>query len=161
LPAEVVGQIAGLGEEILERRTLDLFHVAGTAETRIEILLKERAKIDLVEGVFLFRGGERRFFLLRGGGGGAIALFLAAAHVIEQRNRVLEFFEDRVLDHFGRNHVLKLELVQREHGDHLDKARRQDLPLRQSDVQLVLQQHHTIRPLPKTLHSQPSMRDWL
>ena len=62
LPREMVGECRGFGEEVLERRPLDLFHLAAAAIAGIEILLKERAKIDFFERIFLFRRGDRIFF---------------------------------------------------------------------------------------------------
>src|SRR5579883_1611884 len=141
LPHQVVGQRAGLGQKILERRALDVFHFARAAVAGIQIVLEERAKIDLVERIFLFFGGEGSFF---GGGGrsGAVACFLAAAHFVDEGNGIFQFFENRVLHHLGVDHVLELDLVERKDRNHLDQARGEDLALRQLDVQFVLQHHH-------------------
>ena len=72
-----------------------------------------------------------------------VALFLAPANFIDQRNRILQFFQNRILHHFRIDHVLKLDFVEREDRHHLHEARGQNLPLRQLDVQLVLQHYHT------------------
>ena len=143
LPQQVVAQVSRLRQEVLERRLLDLFHFPRAAITGIQIVLEERAKIDLFERILLLiRDGRRTLF--RGGclGGQPVAFFLLASDIIEQRNGVFQLFQHRVLDHLGIDHVLELELVEREHRHHLHETRRQNLPLRQLDVQFVLKQHH-------------------
>jgi len=89
---------------------------------------------DLFEGVFLIGSRSGTLF----GCGSALAFFLAAANVVNQRNRVFELLENRILDHLGIDHVLELELVEREHADHLHQARGKDLPLRDLETQFVL-----------------------
>ena len=127
LPNQVVGQTAGLGKEILERGPLDVLHLTRAAIAGIEIVLEERAEIDLFEWIFLLNisGGGGAFFDRR-----VIAFLFASIHVVDQGNGLFQFFENRVLHHFGRDHVPKLKLVEREDADHLDKARGQDLSLR-------------------------------
>jgi hypothetical protein len=66
------------------------------------------------------------------------AFFFLATNVIEHRHRIFKLFQHRVLDHLGIDHVLQLKLVEREYGHHLHETRRQNLPLRQLDVQFVL-----------------------
>ena len=136
LPGEVVGKVRRLGEEILERGTLDVLHLAVGAVTGIEIVLEERAEIDLFERIFLFDGGDGIFFV--GGGSGAFAVFFFLADFVEQRNRVFQFFENRVLDHLSIDHVLELKLVEREDRDHLHQARGKDLALRELNAEFVL-----------------------
>ncbi len=139
----MVGQIARLGQEVLERRLLDFLHLARTAIARIEILLEERAEVDLLEGVLLF--GRRDGIFFRGGlGGNAVALFFLAPNVVQHGDGVFQFLKDRVLDHLGVDHVLELKLVEREHRDHLHEARRKDLPLRKLYVQFVLKKNHDL-----------------
>jgi hypothetical protein len=81
----VVGQSCGLGEEILERRAFDLFHLAAGAVAGIEIILKEGSEVDLFERIFLFDRGDGIFF---GGSlsGGAVEVFFLAADLVDQRN---------------------------------------------------------------------------
>ena len=126
-----------LGEKILERRALDLFHLAVGAVAGVEIILEERAEIDLFEGIFLFDGGDGIFFV--GGGSGALAVLLFFADFVEQGNGVFQFFENRILDHLGIDHVLELKLVEREDGDHLHQARSKDLALGEFYAEFVLQ----------------------
>ena len=81
----MVGESAGAGKEILERRPLNLFPLLAAAKTRIEIVLEISAKINLVEGV-LFLGGNvgldaACFDLL---GGLPVTFFLAARNIVEQ-----------------------------------------------------------------------------
>ena len=65
LPHQMVGQSRGLGEEVLERRLLAVFHLDGGAQAGIEVFGEERAEIDFFEGVFFF-GGFGRLFQDRG-----------------------------------------------------------------------------------------------
>src|SRR4029077_4586225 len=109
----------------------------------MEILLEERAEINFVEWIFLFFRRDRSLFNGRGGGD-AVALFFAPADIVNQRNGIFQLFENRILHHFRIDHVLKLDLVERKDRNHLNKARSQDLPLRQFDVQFVLQHYHAI-----------------
>src|ERR1700756_2116082 len=136
----MVGEIRRLGEKILKRRTLDVFHLAVRAIAGIKIVLEEGTEIDLFEGILLFDGGNGIFF--GGGGSGAFAVFLFFADLVEQRNRVFELFEDRVLDHLSIDHVLELKLVEREDRDHLHQARGKNLALRELYAEFVLQQNH-------------------
>src|SRR6266849_8762515 len=108
----MIGEIAWPGEEVLKRRALDLFHLAVSAITRIEIVLKERAEIDFFEGIFLLVRGDGIFF--GGGGSGALAVFFFLADVIEERNCFFQLFENRVLDYLIIDHVLQVMLVERE-----------------------------------------------
>ncbi len=71
-------RLLGLGKEILERRALDVFHLARAAIAGIEIILEKGAKIDFFEGIFLLFGGRGSFF-----GGRTVAVFLAAADIVE------------------------------------------------------------------------------
>ncbi len=125
-----------------KRRALDLLHLAVCAIAGIEIILKERAKINLFEGIFLFDGSDGIFFVA--GGSGALAVFFLLANFVEQRNRFFQLFENRVFDHLGVDHVLELKLVEREDRDHLHQARGEDLALRELDAKFVLQQNHEI-----------------
>ena len=137
----MIAQVPRLRQEVLERRLLDLFHFSRAAIPGIQIILEERAKIYLLERILLLIRDCRTLFRGRLGGQ-PVAFFLLASDIIEQRNGIFQLFEHRVLDHLGIDHVLELELVEREHGDHLHETRRQNLSLGQLDVQLVLKKHH-------------------
>ncbi len=100
----------------------------------IEIFLKERAKINFFEGIFLFFRGNRVFF-----GRDPFAIFFLAGGVIEQGNGVFQLLQNRILHHLGGDHVAQLKLVEREHADHLHEARREDLPLRDFQMELGLE----------------------
>ena len=83
----MVGESAGAGKEILERRPLNLFPLLAAAKAGVEIILEISAKINLVEGV-LFLGGNvgldaACFDLL---GGLPVTFFLAARNIVEQRH---------------------------------------------------------------------------
>ena len=125
----MIGQVARLREEILERRALDFLHLAVRAVAGVEVVLKKRAKINFFEGIFLFDRGDGIFFVVRDSS--ALAVFFFLADFVEQRNRFFQFLENRVLHHLSSDHVLELKLVEREDGDHLHQARRQDLALRE------------------------------
>src|SRR4051812_22677373 len=125
----MIRKIAWLGKKILKRWTLNLFHLAVSAITRIEIVLEERAEVNFFEGIFLFVRGDGIFF--GGSSSSPVAVFLFLADVIDQRNCFFQLFENRVLDHLSVDHVLELKLVERQDGDHLHQARSKDLALGQ------------------------------
>jgi hypothetical protein len=128
LPGEVVREIRWLGKEILERRTLDLFHLAVSTVAGIEIVLEKRAEVDLFKRIFLLGSGDR--ILFGRCSGGAFPVFLFLAYFVEQGNGILKLLKDRVLHHLSVDHVLQLKLVEREDRDHLHQAWGQDLALR-------------------------------
>src|SRR5512133_2416987 len=100
----------------------------------VQILLEKGTKVDLFEGIFLFRGSDWTLF-----GGRTLALFLPASDVVDERNRIFQLFQNRVLHHLAIDHVLELKLVERKDADHLHEARRKYLPLRYFEAQSVLQ----------------------
>src|SRR5581483_4390276 len=128
LPHQVIGQIGGLGKEILKRRALDFFHLTRRAISGIQVLLEKGAKIDFFERIFFLRGRKRRFF--GGRRDGTIPVFFAAVHIVQQWNGVFQFLKVRVLYHLGIDHVLELKLIERKHTDHLYQSWGQDLSLR-------------------------------
>src|SRR5437867_8342766 len=111
----MISQGTWLRKKILKRWAFDFLEVTLTAETRIEVILKKRAEINFLEGVFLVLRSSRGFFSRRG----TFALFLPTADIIYQRNGIFQLLEDRVLHHLGSDHVLELKLVERKHADHL------------------------------------------
>src|SRR3954451_11072478 len=125
----MISQIARLRKEVLERRALDFFHFAVGAIAGVEVVLEKRSEIDLFEGIFLLRSGDR--ILFSGGGSGALAVFFLLANLVEKRNGILEFLENGILDHLAIDHVLKLELIECEDGDHLHETRSKHLALRE------------------------------
>ena len=134
----MIGQIARLGKEILKRRTIGAFKILRTAKSRIEIILKIRAEIDLLKRVLLLAGlfsrCERRLLRsLR-----ALAICLASGNLVEQRNAGFEFLQNRVFNDLRIDHLSELELVQRKHADHLHEPRREDLLLRDLEIEFVL-----------------------
>src|SRR5438094_109855 len=52
-----------------------------------------------------------------------------------QRKHLFQLLEHGVGNHLLIDHLAQLELVEREHADHLDEPRRQDLLLRHPEVQ--------------------------
>ena len=62
LPQQVVAQVPRLRQEVLERGLLDLFHFPRTAITGIQIVLEERAEIDLLERILLLIRDGRTLF---------------------------------------------------------------------------------------------------
>ena len=63
-------------------------------------------------------------------------------YIVDHRNGIFQFFENGVLHHLGSDHVLELKLVEREDADHLHQSRREDLPLRDLQIQSWLKEHH-------------------
>ena len=131
----MIGKIGSLRQKILERRALDFFHFAGAAIARIEILLKERAKVDLFERVLLLRRRNGIFF----SSDRALPLLFATSDIIHEGNRILQFLQNWILHHLAVDHVLKLKLVERKHADHLHEPGCKYLPLRYFEAQSVLQ----------------------
>ena len=136
MPHQVIGEIAWFREEILERRPFDFLHLITAAKARIEIFLKEGTEINFFEGIFLLFGGDRRRFLRRSL---PVAVFFPPVHIINKRDRILQFLQNRIFHHFGGDHVLEFKLVERKHADHLHQTRSKDLSLRDFQVQFGLQ----------------------
>src|SRR5436305_11774695 len=110
----MVGEGGRRGEEMLEGWLVGVFVFYGGAETGLEIVTEIGAEVDLIERIFGFSGcGLRRERLnfLRG--------FALTIYVIEDGYRRFEFFENGVLGQFLVNHLLELDLVEREDTDHL------------------------------------------
>ena len=128
----MIGQSCGLRQKIFERRALDFFHLAARAVAGVEVVLEERAEVDLFERILLFRRDGS--FFGRGLGGGAVEAFFLAADIVDQGDGIFELFEDRILDHLGVDHVLELKFIEREDGDHLHQTRGEDLALGKFDA---------------------------
>ena len=131
LPRQVIGQSRRLGEKVFKRGLLAVFILRLRAIAGVEILLEVRAKIDLVEDVFL---GWRGRFLCR-----SLQPLLAACNLIQHRNCFVNLFQDGIFHQFRIDHLLELELVQRKNTHHLHQARRQHLTLGHLQTQFWLQ----------------------
>ncbi len=138
LPEEVVGQRGGRREEILNRGFLDLLVVVRRAETGIQIILEIGPKVDLVEGVFLFGLG----FGDRLGFDRPVAILFCAGDVVEEGNGLVHLLQNRVLGDLRLDHLLQLQLVQRQNADHLHQSRRQNLALRDLETEFWLKKYH-------------------
>ena len=132
---EVIGQAGRRGEELVERRLLDFFVFAarGALGAGVEVLREEGAEIEFVERI----GGRRfgnlfRFFLQEG----FVGIAVGGDAVFGQ------LFENRVLHDLLIDHLPQLETIQRQHADHLDEARRQNLLLRQPEMQFGCEPVH-------------------
>ena len=68
--------------------------------------------------------------------------FLTARNLIQHRNRLVNLLQHGIFHHLGIDHLLQLELVERQHAHHLHQARSQDLALRYFQAQFGLQQRH-------------------
>ena len=95
------------------------------------MLLKIGAEIPFFNQVVLVpvadfhtRRGFARFFLLG-----------PLRYLVERGGALGQFFENGVHDHLLVDHLAQLELVEREHADHLHQAGRQNLLLRHLEVQ--------------------------
>ena len=138
----MVGQLLRDGKKVLERRlvVVRLEVVAGSI-AGVEIILEIRAEVDLFERVPFFRRvlSHGHFFLCR-----ALPLRIPARYVVQQRDMFFYFFQHWIFNDFRVDHLLQLELVQRQHADHLHQARREYLPLRNFEAQLWLKKRHYI-----------------
>ncbi len=121
----MIGEGAGLGKEILKRRLVGLLKTVGRAEAGIQIILKVGAKVYFVERVTLvaLRLGRDLFYA-------ALALRLFQGDVIDEGNTLFQLFQHRILNNLGVDQLFQLQLVERQHADHLHQARRQNLTLR-------------------------------
>jgi hypothetical protein len=139
LPGEMVGKGIRLGEEVLKGRFFALLEAVRGPEAGVEVVLEVGPEIDLREGVFFL------FWCLDGSGDlfhRPIPLRLASLHVVEEGNALLDLIEDRILRHLGLDHLLQLQLIQRQHADHLHEARGQYLSLSHFEAQLGLKKCH-------------------
>jgi len=128
LPHQMIAETARRRKKLLERRPLGDFaflRLAAVA-TRIEILVEECADVEFVERIrfWLFR-----HFLGFGFQEGFVAV------VVGLRRLFAELFENRVGYHLLVDHFAEFETVQGEDADHLDQARRQNLLLRNFQVE--------------------------
>ena len=137
LPEEVIGQCAGLGQEVFERRRFVHFVVVRGTEAGIEIFLEIGAKVHFLKGIGLLALGVGDDLF-----GRPFALRLLAGDVVEEGNVFFQFLKYRILDDFGVDHLPQLELVQGKHTDHLHEARCEYLPLRDLQAQSWLKQCH-------------------
>src|ERR1700721_1517702 len=94
----MVGEIGWLGEKVFERRPFDIFHLVVSAIAGIEVVLEERAEVDLCEGIFLLCRSGGIFFV--GRRGGAVAVFFFFSNFVELRNGIFPPFGNGVLAHF-------------------------------------------------------------
>src|SRR5208337_3726935 len=127
LPFQVSRQRGGLGEKILERRSLDNLGF-WRSKSGVKVVVEKRPEIDLLERILMvavsgdvLRRGRSAFRLL--------------VDFIDGRNVLRDLFQNRVGNHLPVNHLPQLELIERKNADHLHKARRQDLLLRHLEVQ--------------------------
>ena len=61
---------------------------------------------------------------------------------IQHRNGLVNLFQNRVLHHLRIDHLLQLELVERQNAHHLHQAWSQDLALRDFQAHSGLEQRH-------------------
>src|SRR4029077_13488684 len=64
--------------------------------------------------------------------------------LVDYRNIGFKLFQNRILDDFGVDHLLQLELVHRQYADHLHESRGQDLLLRNLKIKSVLKKDHLV-----------------
>ncbi len=135
----MVRESPGLGEEIFKRGTVNLFQIGGIAVAGIQVIAEERPEIDLIEGIFLL--GLRAGFVLLLDVFCVLALvsFFTSGDFIQQWNGGIQLLQHGVLHHFRVDHLLELQLVEREHAHHLDQPWSENLLLRDPQVQFVLE----------------------
>ena len=136
LPEQVVAQRLRARQKVLKRGRIHIFKgAAARTETGVQVVLKVAAKVDFVERI-LFRPLGFRHLLLSG----KFAVPVASGQFIKACGALVDLLEDGVLHHLGVDHLLQFQLVEREYAHHLHQARRQHLPLRNTEIQLGLQQ---------------------
>jgi hypothetical protein len=121
---------------MLKRWLVELLEVRGGFEAGVEIILKVGTEINLVEWVFFFPRLFARNLFNR-----TVAVAFLPMQFVNGRRGFLKLFQNGVLDHLRVDHVLQLELVQREHADHLNQPGRKHLALGDLEVQFWLKQH--------------------
>src|SRR6266850_5578325 len=128
LPGQVIAEAGSRGKKLLERRTLGNFALlrAATVPAGIEILIEEGADVEFVKGI--------RFRLLRDFFGFCLQEGFVAV-VVGLRGLFALFFQDRVGNHLLVDHLAQLKAIEREHADHLNEARSQNLLLRNLQIQ--------------------------
>src|ERR1700733_8297870 len=125
LPEKVIGEGAGLGKKIFKRWFVGLFKTVGRAEARIQIILEVGSKIDLIKRITLVALGLSCNLFDT-----AVPFGFPEGDVIDEGNALFQLFQHRVLNDLGVDQLLQLQLVERQHTDHLHQARRQYLTLR-------------------------------
>ncbi len=136
----MIGKCSGTGKKILERWPVDFFQISRAAVSRIEVVSEERAKINLVEGIFfLFRGSGRfhRQALLGLFPVVALARLFTSGYLIQQRYGRIKLLQHGVLYHFSIDHLFEFELVERQYAHHLHEPRCEDLLLVKSTVVIL------------------------
>ena len=143
LPRQVIGQSCRLGEKVLKRGLFALFVLRLCAITGVQVVLKVRSEVDLIEGV-LGRGRRLLGDALLSSAllSSALQAHLPASNRIQHRNRLVNLLQDGILDHLGIDHLFELELVERKNAHHLHQTRSQDLALCDLQAQFGLQKRH-------------------
>ena len=139
LPGQMVGQILRGRKELIEGRTLNVFAFAagGALGSGIEILRKEGAKIEFIEGIgFGLLRNFFDFFLEKG---------LVGIAILRRRVAFGHFIENRVRHDLLIDHLPQFQAVQRQHADHLNEPRRQNLLLRDAETQFGCEPVHSLQ----------------
>src|SRR5712672_1536294 len=128
LPGKMIAEAGSRGKKLLERRTLRNFALlrAAPVSTGIEVLIEEGTNVELVKGI--------RFGLLRDLFGFCLEKGFVAV-VVGLRWLFALLFQDRVGNHLLVDHLAQLKPIEREHADHLNEARSQNLLLRNLQIQ--------------------------
>ena len=123
----MVGQPGGRGKKLLERGPLGDFALLRlpAVAAGIQVLVEERADVELVEGIGFFLLRDLFGFRLQEG-------FVAV--VVGDGGFFGELFQDGIRDHLLVDHLAKFQAVQRQYADHLHKPGRQNLLLRHPEV---------------------------
>src|SRR5438034_4789672 len=125
----MIRQAAGGREELLKGRPLGNFALLGlpAVTAGIQVLVKEGSDIEFVKGIgfgllwnfFGFRFQEGLIAVIVGLGGFLVLLF-----------------KDRIGNHLLVDHFAQLEAIQRQDAHHLYQAWRQNLFLRDAEIEL-------------------------
>src|SRR5579859_275083 len=122
------GQPGRRGEELFEGWPFGYFALLrlATISACIQILVEESTDIKFVEWIGLRLFGDFFCFYFE-------EIFVAV--IVGLSGLLALLFEDRILNHLLVDHLFKFEAVQRQHADHLNEAGRQNLFLRDLEIE--------------------------
>ncbi len=137
LPRQVVGQVGGAAERVLEGKLLVLLRHPRVVAV-FDVVLEVGVVVDLVEGILLLLGG--RFLRELGGLGLFLGLGLGLLNVrfgLFLAGLLGELVEERVLQELLVEDFLELEFRQLQQLDRLLQRRRHDQLLREFEMEFL------------------------
>ncbi len=124
----MIGQPGGRRQKLLERRPLGNFALLRlpAIAAGIQVLVEESADVEFIKGIGLGLFGDFFGFRFQEG-------FVAV--IVGLRGLFAELFEDGIGDHLLVDHLAQFETIQRQDAHHLHQAGRQNLLLRNLQIQ--------------------------